>query len=43
MPGTIEVLHGDKAFGTFVIEEVVFDPVPPQREAVPAAEPGEGA
>jgi serine protease Do len=43
MPGTIEVRHGDKPFGTFVIEEAVFDPVPPQREAAPAAGSGEGA
>jgi S1-C subfamily serine protease len=43
MPGTIQVRHGDQAFGTFLIEEAVVDPVPPQREAVPAADPGEGA
>lgn len=28
MPGTIEVRHGDKAFGTFLIEEAVFGPKP---------------
>jgi serine protease Do len=37
LPGTIEVRHGGKPFGTFTIEEAVFDPEPPQREAAPAA------
>jgi hypothetical protein len=37
LPGTIEVRHGGTPFGTFTIEEAVFDPEPPQREAAPAA------
>jgi hypothetical protein len=37
LPGTIEVRHGGKPFGTFTIEEAVFGPEPPQREAAPAA------
>ncbi|MFN6192186.1 MAG: S1C family serine protease [Planctomycetia bacterium] len=36
VPGRIDVRHGDKAFGTFIIEETVFDPEPAEREAVPA-------
>ena len=42
LPGTIEVRHGDEAFGTFIIEEAVFDAEPARREAAPAAGPPGG-
>jgi serine protease Do len=42
LPGTIEVRHGDDAFGTFTIEEAVFDTEPARREAAPAANPAGG-
>jgi S1-C subfamily serine protease len=38
VPGMIEVRHGDKAFGTFIIQEAVFDPAPAEGEAASAGE-----